>query len=195
MSDETAIVPIEAAALNIRVVRGANAILDEDLAALYGVETKALTQSVRRNIDRFPVDFMFELTWDEWSALRHDSGQNLGRGGRRKPPLAFTEQGIAMLSSVLRSPRAVAVNVQIMRAFVRLREILAESADLSRRLDDLEQRYDEQFKIIIQAIQALTAPPVRPRNPVGFRPCVTLGTRPPPRTRSPRHSRRGSLRC
>lgn len=113
---------------------------------------------------------MFELTWEEWGALRHSSGENLTRGGRRKPPLAFTEQGIAMLSSVLRSPRAVAVNVQIMRAFVRLREILAENADLSRRLDDLEQRYDEQFKVIIHAIQALTAPPSKVRNPVGFRP-------------------------
>jgi len=170
MSDETAIVPIEAAALNIRVVRGTNAILDEDLAVLYDVETKVLTQSVRRNIERFPADFMFELTWEEWSTLRQGSGQDLTRGGRRKPPLAFTEQGIAMLSSVLRSPRAVAVNIQIMRAFVRLREILAENADLSRRLDDLELRYDEQFKIIIQAIQALMAPPSRPRNPVGFRP-------------------------
>lgn len=170
MSNDTAIVPIEAATLNIRVVRGTNAILDEDLAGLYGVETKVLTQAVRRNISRFPDDFMFELTWEEWSALRQDSGQDLTRGGRRKPPLAFTEQGIAMLSSVLRSPRAIAVNVQIMRAFVRLREILAENANLSRRLDDLEQRYDEQFKLIIQAIQALTAPPARPRNPVGFRP-------------------------
>lgn len=170
MTDDTAIVPVEATALNIRVVRGMNAILDEDLAVLYGVETKVLTQSVRRNIERFPADFMFELTWEEWGALRQILGRDFTRGGRRKPPLAFTEQGIAMLSSVLRSPRAIAVNVQIMRAFVRLREILTENADLSRRLDDLEQRHDEQFKIIIQAIQALMAPPSKPRNPVGFRP-------------------------
>jgi hypothetical protein len=170
MGEETAIVPVEAAGLRIRVVRGTRVILDADLAALYSVETRALVQSVRRNPDRFPPDFMFDLEPAEWETLRRDAGEAEGWGGRRRPPMAFTEQGIAMLSSVLRSPRAIAVNVQIMRAFVRLREILAENADLSRRLDDLEQRYDEQFNIIIQAIQALTAPPVRPRNPVGFRP-------------------------
>ncbi|MDO8881227.1 MAG: ORF6N domain-containing protein [Coriobacteriia bacterium] len=170
MTDGTALMPVEAAELRIRVVRDTRVILDADLAVLYGVETRMLVQAVRRNPDRFPSDFMFELTLDEWAALRSAASAMDGWGGRRTPPLAFTEQGIAMLSSVLRSPRAVAVNVQIMRAFVRLREILAENADLSRRLDDLEQRYDDQFKIIIQAIQALTAPPVRPRNPVGFRP-------------------------
>lgn len=162
--------PVETAELRIRVARDTRVILDADLAMLYGVETRTLVQAVRRNPGRFPPDFMFELTSDEWAALRSAASVTDGWGGRRKPPLAFTEQGIAMLSSVLRSPRAIAVNVQIMRAFVRLREILAENADLSRRLDDLEQRYDEQFKIIIQAIQALTAPQVRERDPVGFRP-------------------------
>ncbi|MDP2402022.1 MAG: ORF6N domain-containing protein [Coriobacteriia bacterium] len=170
MTDETALVPVEAAELRIRVARDTRVILDADLAALYDVETRTLVQAVRRNPDRFPADFMFELTPDEWAALKSGTSDPDGWGGRRTPPLAFTEQGIAMLSSVLRSSRAVAVNVQIMRAFVRLREILAENANLSRRLDDLEQRYDEQFKIIIQAIQALTAPPSKPRNPVGFRP-------------------------
>ncbi|MDO8848939.1 MAG: ORF6N domain-containing protein [Coriobacteriia bacterium] len=168
MADETAMLPVEAAELRIRVARGARIVLDADLAGLYGVETRTLVQAVRRNPDRFPPDFMFELTTDEWSALKSGTADSVGWGGRRTPPLAFTEQGIAMLSSVLRSPRAIAVNVQIMRAFVRLREILAENADLSRRLDDLEQRYDDQFKIIIRAIQALTAPPVKPKNPVGF---------------------------
>lgn len=170
MTNEAALMPVETAELRIRVARDTRVILDADLAMLYGVETRTLVQAVRRNPGRFPPDFMFELTSDEWAALRSAASVTDGWGGRRKPPLAFTEQGIAMLSSVLRSPRAIAVNVQIMRAFVRLREILAENADLSRRLDDLEQRYDEQFKIIIQAIQALTAPQVRERDPVGFRP-------------------------
>jgi len=170
MTDETALIPVEAAELRIRVARDTRVILDADLAALYGVETRTLVQAVRRNPDRFPPDFMFELTPEEWTALRSAASATDGWGGRRTPPLAFTEQGIAMLSSVLRSPNAVAVNVQIMRAFVRLREILAENADLARRLDDMELRHDEQFRVIIQAIQALTAPPLKPRNPVGFRP-------------------------
>lgn len=169
VSSEIAIVPVEAATLRIRVVRGIRVLLDEDLADLYGVETRTLTQAVRRNPERFPQDFMFELTHDQWQDLRHASGIELGHGGRRNPPLAFTEQGVAMLSSVLRSRRAVAVNVQIIRAFVRLREILAENADLSRRFDEMEQRYDEQFATIVQAIQALTAPPGEKRHPVGFR--------------------------
>lgn len=169
MTVEIEIAPVEAAALRIRVVRGARVMLDEDLADLYGVETRVLSQSVRRNAERFPADFMFELSWDEWTELRRVSGDDLSRGGRRKPPLAFTEQGVAMLSGVLRGPRAVAVNVQIMRAFVRLREILAENASLSSRLDEIEQRYDEQFAAIMRVIQALTTPPVKKRHPVGFR--------------------------
>jgi hypothetical protein len=170
MTNETALMPVETAELRIRVARDTRVILDADLAMLYGVETRTLVQAVRRNPDRFPPDFMFELTSDEWVALRSAASATDGWGGRRTPPLAFTEQGIAMLSSVLRSHRAIAINVQIMRAFVRLREILAGNADLARRLDDLEQRYDDQFKIIVQAIQALTSSPARPRNPVGFRP-------------------------
>ncbi len=169
VSNEIAIAPVEAAALRIRVVRGARVILDEDLADLYGVETRALSQSVRRNADRFPADFMFELGWEEWTEMRRIAGDDLSRGGRRKPPLAFTEQGVAMLSGVLRSPRAVAVNIQIMRAFVRLREILAENAGLSSRLDEMEHRYDEQFAAIMRVIQALTAPSVKRRRPLGFR--------------------------
>ena len=166
MSEETAIIPVASATLRIRVVRGVRVLLDEDLAELYGVETRALTQAVRRNAARFPEDFMFELTREEWVGV---DGVAVGHGGRRKPPLAFTEQGVAMLSSVLRSHRAVAVNVQIMRAFVRLREMLAENAGLSRRLDEMEQRYDAQFTAIVNAIKALSAPPPKKRNPVGFR--------------------------
>ena len=175
MSDETAIAPVETTALRIRMVRNTRVILDEDLAELYGIETRVLSQSVRRNPGRFPEDFMFELSWEEWTELKRASGEGLTRGGRRKPPLAFTEQGIAMLSSVLRSPRAIAVNVQIMRAFVRLRMILAENTDLSRRLNELEQRYDEQFATIIEAISTLTAPPPMRRHPVGFGPDNSAG--------------------
>lgn len=170
MEEDLAIAPVEAATLRIRVVRGSRIMLDEDLAALYGVETRVLTQSVRRNSERFPRDFMFELTREEWAELRRLLGSEDAHGGRRRPPLAFTEQGVAMLSSVLRGPRAIAVNVQIMRAFVRIREIMAESADLSHRLDEVEQRYDEQFKVIVQAIQQLAAPvPANNRKPIGFR--------------------------
>jgi len=162
-------VPVEAATLSIRVVRDTRVLLDEDLARLYGVETRTLTQAVRRNPERFPDDFMFQLKPQEWEAMRRSLGEKTTHGGRRSPPMAFTEQGVAMLSSVLRSPRAAAVNVQIMRAFVRLRELLAENADLSRRLNDLEQRYDAQFKAIIQAIQALMAEPPKKKHPLGFR--------------------------
>ena len=169
LTEQSAIIPVESATLRIRVVRGVRVLLDEDLAGLYDVETRALTQAVRRNLERFPEDFMFELTREEWAVVTCGDGAGSGHGGRRNPPLAFTEQGVAMLSSVLRSPRAVAVNVQIMRAFVRLREILAENADLSRRFDELEQRYDAQFAAIVGAIKALSAPPPQKRNPVGFR--------------------------
>lgn len=168
MSRDTAIKTVEVAALRIRVVRGTRVILDADLAELYDVETRVLTQAVRRNLDRFPDDFMFELTQEEWADIRRALGEEPSHGGRRSVPLVFTEQGVAMLSSVLRSSRAVAVNVQIMRAFVRLREVLAENADLARRLDDMEQRYDAQFAAIIQAIQVMTASPRQKRHPVGF---------------------------
>lgn len=168
--DMLAIAPVEVATLRIRVVRNHKVLLDEDLAELYGVETRALTQAVRRNPERFPEDFMLQLTWDEWGALQSAAGVEPSHGGRRRPPLAFTEQGVAMLSSVLRSERAIAVNVQIMRAFVRLREIMAENAQLAQRLDDLEQRCDEQFMMIVEAIQALMpAIPTGRKQPVGFR--------------------------
>lgn len=168
MSEPVTIVPVEAATLRIRVVRGTKVLLDEDLAALYGVETRVLTQAVRRNPDRFPVDFMFELAKDEWAELGRVDGSSAAHGGRRHMPLAFTEQGVAMLSSVLRSPRAVAVNVQIMRAFVRLREVVAESTSLSQRLDEVEQRHDEQIELIIRAIQQLSVAPDREWGPLGF---------------------------
>jgi hypothetical protein len=153
----------------ILLLRGERVMLDEDLAALYGVETKLLTRAVRRNAERFPSDFMFQLTADEHAALRIQFGtSNAGRGGRRYRPYAFTEQGVAMLSSVLRSKRAVVVNVEIMRAFVRLRAMLAGHEDLARKLAALERKYDSQFKVVFDAIRDLMAPPRKPRRPIGF---------------------------
>lgn len=162
----------------ILLVRGHKVMLDADLAELYGVETKMLNQAVRRNIERFPDDFMFQLTADEVESLRFHFGTSAlrsqfvtskrGRGGRRYLPFAFTEQGVAMLSSVLRSKRAVEVNIAIMRAFVKLREMLASNQELARRLDQMEQKYDARFKIVFDAIRELMKPPENPRRAIGF---------------------------
>lgn len=146
-------------------------ILDSDLASLYGVSTKALTQAVRRNLARFPEDFAFQLSPDEVAILRSQNVTSSSSwGGRRYPPLAFTEHGVAMLSSVLRSPRAVLVNIEIMRTFVRLRRLLASHADLARKLAALELRYDAQFRVVFDAIRALMEP-IDAEDPpvVGFR--------------------------
>ena len=153
----------------ILVVRGLRVMLSTDLAALYAVEPGALIRAVRRNIDRFPEDFMFQLTPDEFRNLKCQFGISSSWGGRRHAPYVFTEQGVAMLSSVLRSERAVQVNIEIVRAFVRLREMLASHRDLARRLDDMEQRYDAQFKAVFEAIKQLMAPPPPPGRRVGFR--------------------------
>jgi hypothetical protein len=156
----------------ILLLRGERVMLDADLAALYGVATRELVQAVKRNRARFPADFMFQLTPDEHARLRSQTViSNLGskRGGRRTAPYAFTEQGVAMLSSVLRSARAVQVNVEIMRAFVRLRELLSTHADLARKLAGLEKKYDAQFRVVFDAIRELMAPPAKPRRPIGFR--------------------------
>jgi hypothetical protein len=152
-------------------MRGQNVMLDEDLAELYAVTTKRLNEQVRRNRERFPEDFMFQLTTDEGLSLRSQiATSNVGRGGRRYSPLVFTEQGVAMLSSVLRSPRAVQVNIEIMRAFVRLRRILTEHKDLARQLDALERKYDAQFKAVFDAIRKLMEPPPTEATPrIGFR--------------------------
>lgn len=160
----------------IHVIRGQKVMLDADLALLYGVPTKALAQGVRRNASRFPADFMFQLTAEEFSALRSQSVTSKTRGGRRYAPLAFTEQGVAMLSSVLRSPRSIQANIQIMRAFVRLRVMLAARRDLTRRLDALERRYDGQFSTVFEVLRELTAPS-RPmvRRRIGFHPRVQSG--------------------
>jgi ORF6N domain len=152
----------------IHVIRGQNVMLDSDLAALYGVQTRVLLQSVRRHLDRFPDDFMFQLTKDEYQGLRSQIVTSNGRGGRRYRPFAFTEQGVAMLSRILNSPRAIQVNIEIMRTFVRLRRLLETNAELARRLDELEQKYDAQFGIIFDAIRQLMAPPDPPRRRLGF---------------------------
>jgi hypothetical protein len=156
---------------SILVIRGQKVMLDADLAALYAVETKVLNQSVRRNIDRFPVDFMFQLTQAEMECLRSQTVTlKTGRGGRRTPPYAFTEQGVAMLSSVLKSSRAIQVNIEIMRAFVRLRQMVTSNADLARKLNALERKYDGQFKIVFAAIRELTEPTAKKKSrPIGFR--------------------------
>ena len=146
-------------------------MLDADLAELYGVETKALNRAVKRNIGRFPGDFMFQLTTEEAERLRYQIGTlKSGRGRHRKyRPYAFTEQGVAMLSSVLHSERAVRVNIEIMRAFVQLRQMLSSHADLAHKLAALERKYDAQFKVVFDAIRELMAPPEPPRKrSIGF---------------------------
>ncbi|MBS1767930.1 MAG: ORF6N domain-containing protein [Acidobacteria bacterium] len=162
--------PAERILQAILVLRGEKVMVDTDLAALYGVETKALIQAVKRNPGRFPPDFMFQMPAEEWSFLRSQIvTSKTGRGGRRTAPYAFTEQGVAMLSSVLRSERAVRVNIEIMRAFVQLKRMLATHADLARKLDALEGKYDRQFKIVFDAIRALMEPPAKAKPPIAFR--------------------------
>jgi hypothetical protein len=152
-------IPAERIERHILLIRGHKVMLDADRAGFYNVETKTLNQAVARNIERFPKDFMFQLTRREAEALRSQFvTSNEGRGGRRYSPYAFTEQGVAMLSSVLRSPRAVQVNIAIMRAFVKLREILGSHRDLAGRLDEMESRYDVQFKAVFDAIRERLSP-------------------------------------
>jgi len=148
----------------ILVVRGQRVMLDADLAALYAVQTKVLNQAVRRNRERFPEDFMFQLSEEEFARLRSQSVTSSSWGGRRRPPYAFAEQGLAMLSSVLNGPRAILVNIEIMRTFVRLRQMLGSNAQLARKLAELEARYDRRFQIVFEAIRQLMNPP-RPKNP------------------------------
>lgn len=156
MSAELSILPVERAASFILLARSQKVILDSDLAALYEVDTKNLNKAVSRNADRFPEDFMFQLTAEEWDRLRE--GHTSGRGGRRTPPFVFTEQGVAMLSGLLNSPRAVQVNIAIMRAFVALRRILADNEKLARKLRAMEKKYDGNFKAVFEAIAALMKP-------------------------------------
>ena len=153
--------------LSILIIRNQRVLISSDLANLYGVLPKVLIQAVKRNASRFPEDFMFQLTIVEWSNLK---SQNVTSswGGSRIPPYAFTEQGVAMLSSVLNSDRAIKVNIEIMRTFVKMRKLVAEHKDLATRLDILEDRYDEQFKIVFDAIRELMNSPEPEKRPIGF---------------------------
>ncbi len=188
MAAKASMIPAERIEQAIFLIRGHKVMLDADLTALYGVETKSLNLAVRRNLDRFPDDFMFRLTQEEFERLRFHAGTSNTRsesgksnlrfqnetsseshGGRRYPPYAFTEQGVAMLSGVLRSERAVAVNIEVMRAFVRLRQMLASNEELSRKLAALERKYDGQFKAVFEAIRSLMTPASPPRRRIGFR--------------------------
>ena len=171
---QTGLIPVERIEKSIYSIRGERVMLDRDLAALYGVETKALKQAVRRNIDRFPPDFMFVLNSMEFKNWRSQFVTSKEvRMGLRYAPMAFTEHGILMLSSILNSKRAVQVNIQIMRAFVRLRQMLASNAELSGRLDELEKKYDRQFKVVFDAIRSLMAPTRTQPKQIGFRPIST----------------------
>ena len=169
---------------SIRTLREQRVMIDADLAELYGVATKVLVQAVKRNLVRFPADFMFQLSAEEWAALRSQSviSNTEGRGGRRTAPYAFTEQGVAMLSSVLGSPRAIAVNIEIMRTFVRVRALAATHSDLAKRLAELEEKTEglalshdtfsrntrNQLKQVFDALRELMTPPDPPKRPIGF---------------------------
>jgi ORF6N domain len=164
----TSVIPDQVAG-RILLLRGQRVLLDSALADLYEVPVRSLLQAVKRNLDRFPADFMFQMEKQDVIRLRSQIVISNGRGGRRYAPYAFTEQGVAMLSSVLRSRRAVLVNVEIMRAFVNLRRLLVSNEDLARRLSELEAKYDKQFLVVFAAIRELmAAPAVNSRKPIGF---------------------------
>lgn len=178
MTESLVKLPVEQIQQAIFVIRGERVMLDRDLAALYGVQTKALNQAVKRHKDRFPDDFMFQLTMEEarvwWSerSATHLRSQNVTlKAGQhiKYRPYAFTEHGILMLSSVLNSERAIQVNIEIMRAFVRLRQWLSSNVELARKLAELEQKYDRQFKVVFDAIRELMTPPTSKRREIGFR--------------------------
>lgn len=170
MNKSSLLLPAERIEKRIFYLRGIKVMLSPDLAQLYGVPTKVLNQAVRRNIDRFPEDFMFPLTRAEFDHLKSQFVTSSWGGMRRALPYAFSEQGIAMLSSVLRSSKAIKVNIEIIRAFVRLREMLASNAELARKLIELEKKYDKQFTIVFDTIRQLTTPPPARATPIGFRP-------------------------
>jgi hypothetical protein len=189
MKPQTAILPVEGIATLIRPVRGQRVILDTDLASLYGVPTFRFNEAVKRNLDRFPEDFMFRLTQSEWKYLTSQFAilnspktpapnpsltsqiaiLKPGRGQHRKyPPYAFTEHGALMAANILSSPRAVAMGIYVIRAFVQFRQVLASHADLARKLATLEKKYDTQFKVVFDAIRELMTPPRKPKREIGF---------------------------
>ena len=162
--------PAERIRSKIMSLRGEYVLIDQDLAELYEVETRILVRNVKRNPDRFPPDFMFQLTNTEYEELKSHMGVSTSWGGRRYPPYAFTEHGVAMLSSVLNSERAIQVNIAIMRAFVKLREMLSAHKDLARKLKQMEKKYDEQFRVVFEAIYKLMEPSEsKTRRKIGFK--------------------------
>ena len=167
MAKAQSVIPVERIASRIYLIRGEKVMLDSDLAELYEVSTAALNQQVKRNVDRFPEDFAFRLTVEEFESLMSQIViSNEGRGGRRKPPMAFSEQGVAMLSSVLRGKRAAQVNVAIMRTFVRLREFLATHQDVARKIKE----HDRQIATLFSAVEKLLVLPAPEKHPIGFVP-------------------------
>ena len=155
----------------IFLIRGRKVMLDKDLALLYEVPTGRLNEQVKRNVERFPDDFMFQLNNEEFKNWKSQIAMsNSEKMGLRRKPYAFTEQGVAMLSSVLNSKRAIQVNIQIMRTFTKIRELLATHKDLQRKIEDMESKYDEQFKIVFEAIRQLLEPPIpeKPKGRIGF---------------------------
>lgn len=171
MSDS--LIPLERIVDRILLIRGHRVILDRDLANLYGVDTKTLNRAVKRNLDRFPSDFMYQLSIDEVSGLRYQFGTSnddvKARGGRRYFPYAFTEQGVAMLSSVLRSKEAVAVNIEVMRAFVEMRRMAEQHKDLAQEIKALDHKWETKFTDLYQIIKSMILPPDRPKRQIGFR--------------------------
>jgi hypothetical protein len=173
MAKVDSLIPVERIENSILAIRGQRVILDADLAELYGVTTKRLNEQVKRNRDRFPADFAFRLTRQEVTILKSQlaTSRSAGWGGRRALPLVFTEHGTVMAANVLSSSVAVAASIQVVRAFVRLREILASHKDLARKLDELEKKYDSQFQVVFEAIRELMKPAETPsrRGRIGFR--------------------------
>ena len=161
------LVPIEVIEKKILLIDGKKVMLDSDLAALYGVETKMLLRAVKRNVERFPDDFMVQLTKEEFDNLKYHFGTSRW-GGRRYLPYAFTENGVAMLSSILNSPKAIQVNIQIMRTFAKLREMIASHKDLAKKLSELEKKYDGQFQIVFEAIRQLIEVEESPKRKIGY---------------------------
>ena len=169
MMTKSLAIPLERIERRILLIRGQKVLLSTELAKLYEVAPNVLIQAVKRNLRRFPEDFMFQLTEEEYKILKSQFVTSSWGGARRATPYAFTEQGVAMLSSVLHSERAVQVNIAIMRAFVKLREMLASHRDLARRLKKMEKRYDARFKVIFDALRELMRPPQKARIGIGFR--------------------------
>ena len=161
------LIPIEVIEQKILLINGQKVMLDSDLAELYGVETKTLVRAVKRNSERFPGDFMVQLTKEEFENLKYHFGTSRW-GGRRYLPYAFTENGVAMLSSVLNSPKAIQVNIQIMRTFTKLREMMSSHKDLARKLNELEKKYDSQFQIVFEAIRQILEVEEKPKKKIGF---------------------------